>query len=725
MKKYGWIIFWILICSIPLWFCIPTFFNTCTEQGCNPIDYARLTDVEYRAEVLDEPGDMGSILITERITFDIHAAFESNLFWELWRDLCEDEYDGVRIRYEVLSVKQILEDGTEIEYEESPRLYWDDDDYVNTNTTYGPGKWYHSRGPYDEDAARYECVFFYVDGVYREKMTFEIQYKMTNAALRYGDCSDLYISMYSGESVYDLESFKAEILIPNELMPSPGNYRYTTYGTTAYDFEVVESDTANPGYHTFMMALDEDELKFASYCEFLEFDLVSYGEDKHIFTQNALQNYYYNDDVLDEIIDEQEEYAAKEGRFRIIKGIVLIIAVIVSGIVIYYAFHKKHKIMSQYFFYDPQTPYEQYREIPSDLDPQFAANLVFCKDKKKANDSDIYAALMLSLARKDYIELKDAGKDDVNIIIKKCPYRGAQSAVPVAGQSSYAQSNYTQTPFANGYNFNASNSMYNSNTPSDLGNAQMLFFNDLTASESHFFSLLVRHAKDNFITMSEFRNAIASDYANTDTFLGKMKSAIVNVGIQQGYLQSATYLRPRDSMLGTASFFAVMGWFFLIVVNLISKKTHMDYAFGAYTIYGISCLISSRYLKKAGRKLVLLTPFGETEYAKWRGLYNFLNSSTLINERSHIELPLWEQYLVYATAFGISDKVTKAIEICCPEYRSSSVLRANGYHSHGIRSYGSGIHNSVRSGSSIARSGGGGFGYGGGGRGGGGGGGGH
>ena len=41
---------------------------------------------------------------------------------------------------------------------------------------YGPGKWYHSDGPYNESARNYECVFFYVDGLYRENVTFDIEY---------------------------------------------------------------------------------------------------------------------------------------------------------------------------------------------------------------------------------------------------------------------------------------------------------------------------------------------------------------------------------------------------------------------------------------------------------------------------------------------------------------------------------------------------------------------
>jgi uncharacterized membrane protein YgcG len=279
------------------------------------------------------------------------------------------------------------------------------------------------------------------------------------------------------------------------------------------------------------------------------------------------------------------------------------------------------------------------------------------------------------------------------------------------------------TPMTSTYNLNVNNVSYASSNK--VENEPLIKFDDLTDNETYFFNLLVRHAKDNFITMSEFRGCVAKDYSNTDTFLNRVKASGVNIGISKGYFQSATYKRPRESMLAWGTFFSILGWIFLVGVNLISRQSRLDYAFGAFTIFGVCCFFTAHYLRKTGRKMILLTAIGETEYAKWRGLYNFLNSSTLISERSHIELPLWEQYLVYATAFGLSDKITKAIHICCPEYKSSDVLSTNHCSSRRIRRSSRGFHSSVRSGSSIARSGGGGFGYGGGGRGGGGGGGGH
>ena len=113
---------------------------------------------------------------------------------------------------------------------------------------------------------------------------------------------------------------------------------------------------------------------------------------------------------------------------------------------------------------------------------------------------------------------------------------------------------------------------------------------------------------------------------------------------------------------------------------MISYQTRLDLAFGGFTIFGITLILCGILLRVIFRKDVLLSQFGEDEYAKWRGLYNFLNSETLMNERTVIDLPLWEQYLVYATAFGISDKVIKALKIRCPDFEQSPVL-SNPYYS--------------------------------------------
>lgn len=720
--KTGKIVSIIFVLTFVLIFAIPIVGAIATNAN----DYARITDVEYKAVVVDEPGSEGKVVITERLTFDIHAASRSNLFWELWRDLCEDYVDGVKVHYKVNSVKQIMDDGTEIIYEESPKLYWDDYDYVSYNPYYGPGKWYHSEGPYDEENEQYECVFFYVDGLYREEVVFEIEYEMYNAALKYNDCSDLYLAMYSEETINYLDSFSAEILIPNEDMPSEGNYDVYTYGTNANSFPLKESATKNPGYYTFYFDLDEDDLQFKSYNEYIEFDLVSYGEDKHIFTEYAPSNYYSHEDVLDEIYDEQEAYANTPAKFKIAKIVVLILAIGGGVCILIYALRTDARMKAKHAFFTASMDIDFYREIPSDLDPNFAAALCNIKHKPPKDDSGVYSAILLSLERKEYIDLNDFG-NTVLVTIKKEPEPVIQPGAAFAPNTApVANMNWDSDWDSDDWTTNSQ--VETTPTMDTLLEEPKLpekEYEPLTLCEEYYFNLLVRHANGGSITMDQFQSRVSADYSNTDTFARNMDNSIVNIGIKEGYLQKADYAAPQKELRSKAKLLNFWATVIIILVNIISAGTRMDLAFGAYTIFAILCYISAAILKRKSYKYVLLTQFGEDEYAKWRGLYNFLNSDTLISERTYVELPMWEKYLIYATAFGLSEKVIKAIGIRCPEATQSTVLNSNYCRSGRIHHHSRSVRRAVRSGSSFARSGGGGggFGYGGGGRGGGGGGG--
>lgn len=737
--------------STAIWlFVIAFFFLPCIcsymdEEGNSANDYARIVNMDYKAVVVDEPDCEGKIVVTERMTFDVHAASQYNGFWELWRDLCEDYVDGVKVHYKVNSVKQIMPDGTEVLWEESDKLYWDDYDYVSSNPKYGPEKWYHSPGPYNEEYDRYECVFFYVDNLYREKITFEIEYEMYNAVLRYGDCSDLYIAMYSGETIEYLESFNAQILIPEDKMPSKGNYQATTYGTNAYSFPFEESATKNPGYYTFSFELDEDDLQFKPYNEYIEFDLVAFNEDKHIFAEYASRNDYYNDAALEEILDEQEYYKNAPELHKQMRMVAFTVCMVISGFVILGAVIKFARLKKRCPSINKKD-IPTYRDIPSDLDPKFAASLVFCKDKKQEDDAGVYSSLLLSLARKKYIELQEVSDNDVLIILKdeimpeftpnfnfmpevmiNCDYCNASFDVnkfktcPHCGGSYHDDQEYIDKTVNDGFSLSAAHAgLYNNIEPVEE-------LEILTTCEEHYLNLIKRHAVNGSINMEVLQNRISSDYDYTDSFVRNVQKSVVDTGINKGFFQKANYLEPMNKLKKSGTKHIIWGILIFVLANIISYQTPVEFANGGYAILSILCFLLGIFYKTQAHKYILLTEYGKEEYIKWRGLYNFLKSDTLINEKTMIELPLWERYLVYATAFGISDKVIEAIKIHCPESAAAttSIVHNSYCRSGRIRTSGRRFHSSVRRGSRGHSYSGGGGGYGGGGRGGGGGGGGH
>lgn len=659
-------------------------------------DYARITEVDYKAEVVDEIDSNGKVIITERLTFDVHAEDEDNPFWELWRDLPETYVDGVKVDYKVNSVKQILDDGTEIIYDESPKLYWDDSDYLSSSTDYGPGKWYHSKGPYDEDARQYECLLFYVDGLYREKVVFEIEYEMTNASLRYRDSSELYLSMYSGDTIKYLESYKAQILIPNKDMPRSGNYEAYTYGTNLHTFPFNESDTLNPGYYTFSFELDQSDLQFKSYNQYIEFALISYGEDRHIFSEYASNNDYSNDSVLDEIRYEQEKYKNLPNKYYNIKIIVFSLCLIASIIIVYYTLTKDKRIKQKYIFYKPNYDIDYSGTIPNDLDPYFAAQLIFCKKQRRLKKvhNDKYTAMLLSLIRKGYVKIENNPELPINdpnsltIVVK------------------YIPSNLT-----------VNQTLIQSNTTTNDK------FEPLTPTEEHYFNLIIRHAIGNRISMKDFQSKVSKDRKNTSTFALNVEREIKKIGKEQNYFQKVQYKKPMYDTRRIANSFLGFGLLFLIVINIISYNTRMDLAFGGFTILGITFIACFIYLYIISRKYILLTQFGENEYVRWRAFYNYLNSDALIKDQTLAQTTIVEKYLVYATAFGIADKIINTLKAKYP-YVNSDIVHNDYYQSVHFRTHVSSVRTSAHKASYGISSGGHG-GYGGGGRGGGGGGGGH
>lgn len=50
------------------------------------------------------------------------------------------------------------------------------------------------------------------------------------------------------------------------------------------------------------------------------------------------------------------------------------------------------------------------------------------------------------------------------------------------------------------------------------------------------------------------------------------------------------------------------------------------------------------------------------------GLYNFLKEFSLLNEKGVVDVALWNDYLVYATVFGIADRVMKQMKEVAPDY---------------------------------------------------------
>ncbi len=115
-----------------------------------------------------------------------------------------------------------------------------------------------------------------------------------------------------------------------------------------------------------------------------------------------------------------------------------------------------------------------------------------------------------------------------------------------------------------------------------------------------------------------------------------------------------------------------MNIFLMITSLVLNHFTHISIIFII-----ISTIIIKINLGKTPLKLQMkLTDKGKEERKKLYAIRNFLNDFSKLDEKEIPEVALWENYLVYATAFGIGDKVLKSMKIKL-ENQQVEVLSSN------------------------------------------------
>ncbi|MBQ3413764.1 MAG: DUF2207 domain-containing protein [Clostridia bacterium] len=83
-------------------------------------------------------------------------------------------------------------------------------------------------------------------------------------------------------------------------------------------------------------------------------------------------------------------------------------------------------------------------------------------------------------------------------------------------------------------------------------------------------------------------------------------------------------------------------------------------------LLSIIAIINIIIKNKTANKVNVFTQIGIDKANEWNGLKKFMEEFSLLDKREVPEIVIWEKYLVYATAFGIADKVIKQLKIVYP-----------------------------------------------------------
>lgn len=456
-------------------------------------------------------------------------------------------------------------------------------------------------------------------GMDREKgnRKFQISYTVSDVVTDYKDVQEIYWQfLEEGKNAVPAEKVTGTFVLPEE-MQNIDNLKVWGHGQLNGIIEIASNNTIkfeltnlNPGSRLEVRIVTQEKM----------FD-VAY---------NKVRQYSY----LPQIINEEQKWADEaDADSRGARNFYIFIGIIYILLIIYFIYKivKYNNINKQKDDGIICNDIQYFRDIPREDATPAEACYLYNFTKQRLNTVDVQnkavSSIILDLCLKKVISLRVEEKEIYIKILKDKVL-----------------------------------------LPKDEQNIYRLLYNTSQNRKEFPISDLSLYAKHNYSTYSLIINNVVRDARNRLYDLKLIDKAKEN---QYSKCKNANALKNFVLYLyGQAFVTYLISLLFKINVALTFgmdiQKTWLQ-----ILIYLIPLVAVSTYswnLKaKIANKIAVLTQDGADEKAKWKGLSNFMKDYSLLKEKEVLDLVLWEKYLVYATAFGISDKVIEQMKATYPE----------------------------------------------------------
>ena len=487
---------------------------------------------------------------------------------------------------------------------------------------------------------------------------YQISYTVEDAIAKYNDYAELYWQFVGDDFEIDARSVSGTITLPQSAVSKD---EIKVWGHT----EDLNGEIYTTNLDTIQFNLDG-------------FNSGRYVEIRTLFPTEMITSSARtkNVDILDSVIEEETVWAneanAKRARRDTINIVIIVVAYSIALLVSILCIRKAIKIYNEQKgnrAYVPEQELKYFRELPrQDATPAQAVKVLYIKILPNILGR-IVSATLLDLNLKRYIDFKiekEKKKEKITIEI------------------------------------------LNENS-SDLPKDEKIIFDFLKdACEGN-----------NQITVKEFKkyiekvppSKIQGFKNNVDL---RTKEELISLGIHDKE-QEKIYKKYSSS---TSLFITIL--FFTIFITAIMISEVNTIVIGASAIVIISTIISMILVGKAKKKVNIYTQKGVDEREKWKGLIKYMEDFSMLDEKEVPDIVLWEHFLVYATAFGIAEKVLKQLKVVYPDLEQNLDVNTYTYmhimlHTNFSSSFSNVISTSMSSAYSSATGGGGGFSGGGGG----------
>ena len=499
-----------------------------------------------------------------------------------------------------------------------------------------------------------------------------IKYTVEDVIKKYNDCAELYWQFVGSEFEISADSITGIIKLPKKVSNKD---ELKVWGHTEYlNGEIYVTDL-----------------------DIVEFNVNKYKSGNFVEVRIAMPTYVMsklentsNINKIDSIIEQETEWAneANARRDRRNKNFkLLILATILVNTSIGIMFSKKIKKNKQFLEKNPNILPEQqleyYRELPDKEETPLEAVFILKTGYKQSCLPNVFSATILNFALKGYIRIEQEGKT-IKILLNK------------------------------------------------------IKTDELTGDEKKVLEILRATSNNNELTMAELEKYIK----NYPSKLMNLNSTFEKVSKTQASEKGKFDTNRFNKQIVYAE--KNVGYIFLLIIIITASIFTIGYAYKNVQSMLITCTIISLafFIVVTIINLILnikittsfngFTQKGINEQEQWKAFKKYMEDFSYLNEKEVPQLVLWEKYLVFATAFGIADKVLKQLKVKYPELNDpdtihsmilfNSMYNSNGFNTKFINSINTSTSRmysstySSGSGGGGGFSGGGGFGGGGGGR---------
>lgn len=447
---------------------------------------------------------------------------------------------------------------------------------------------------------------------------YQISYTVTDVIKKYGDCAELYWKFVGEDFEVNANKITGKIKLPK---PVQSKEELRVWGHTEYlNGEIYVTD---------LSTIDFNLNNYKS-GNFVEVRLLT---PTYVF-QNL--EYNSNKDKILEIVEDEEKWTAEANRKRekrdntmkIVSGAISAVITII-GLWVATKINKYKKELEKNKKIVPDIDLDYYRELPDETATPAEACFVL---NGTQDVSKILSATILDLTLKGYLKAEQIDKK-INIeVLEKDRTSLAEDEKQVLELIEKVRKSKSTGQMENTVITVKDLEKYIEKHPSSFENVK---------------NKLEKIAKDKAQEKGKFDKKV---YKQSEKYVAKsIGYSFIPISVAFAMIGTIAYIVGYvDSMIK----YILISGIFTIVISIINI---------------IMCsILASRFNG--------FTQKGVNEKEQWKAFKKYMEDFSLLDEKEVPQLVIWEKYLVYATAFGIAEKVIKQLKIKYPELSSQDTL---------------------------------------------------